>query len=821
MGIMHSAVIPVNISSSWLLPQNEFPVFYRHFRDRVTWFEADAVCQFHHAQLATVESNSQFEAIRSYLKELDVIENVWIGLKRNSEASEFTWTNYQPLARSGYFREEVPRSSDPVCVVTDPTANFKWHSLHCGGPEVASFVCELPVPYWASKSNGCMTSMMEGMTVTFLPERPAIQITKECSPGVSKNVTCQGNMKQTEIIEKLSCTNSNKPMKTLFKPAKPEIVDIKLKTTTSSSESDVEDYAIEMATIAQYNDETFQSISKVMGRGSGGIINLPQEMSIAQEPIRSSGRGSFDTNGIDSAFIGGQVETTSTGASSISASTSTTTRSESSTRTSTSTSSSTPSSMSSTSTVTSTTSTTPKNKPKTSSTMTMKQTKTITPTPIATATDTTTHTGSAAYTTTHTGSAAYTTASGITTHATTVNKAITSAMKTGTTGRIATTVGGILTGGSQPTETPTSTSNIHQHHQHGNFASKTTSSINTNPPVYATTTTLPKSRPTVQFTTTEKIHTVAKIQTTEPENIRRANIRRPTTSTLAAITTIVAKIPYTVASTSDTSTTSLPLKALRSYAKFRDGDVTTMKKSQTTEPPIHVYKKIDFPELPINDDGDYMRKPTAFPFSSISSTTFSSLINRNGNNMVTMRHSTPLAMAAFNTISTPVGPADALNNSTYPADAETTTTTNTVSDTSSPVVSVSGEDTNHWNLIPSSPSSLSTKTANSAAPATTTSASVTTAFDVTSTATNFAASNNAETSTVAAALTTTTKTTSTITTTASTSTDAATSTTAPVNHRKIANYETYTEHPNRSRHIVRPKQQHHHSYPYILYRLLG
>jgi len=46
----------VNISSSWLLPQNEFPVFYRHFRDRVTWFEADAVCQFHHAQLATGKS---------------------------------------------------------------------------------------------------------------------------------------------------------------------------------------------------------------------------------------------------------------------------------------------------------------------------------------------------------------------------------------------------------------------------------------------------------------------------------------------------------------------------------------------------------------------------------------------------------------------------------------------------------------------------------------------------------------------------------------------------------------------------------------------
>lgn len=55
------------------------------------------------------------------------------------------YSNYQPLARSGYFREEVERSSDPVCVVTDPTANFKWHSFHC--EEVASFVCELPGTY--------------------------------------------------------------------------------------------------------------------------------------------------------------------------------------------------------------------------------------------------------------------------------------------------------------------------------------------------------------------------------------------------------------------------------------------------------------------------------------------------------------------------------------------------------------------------------------------------------------------------------------------------------------------------------------------------
>lgn len=60
----------VNISSSWLLPQNEFPVFYRHFRDRVTWFEADAVCQFHHAQLATGKSvrRESFDSVEMFLE---------------------------------------------------------------------------------------------------------------------------------------------------------------------------------------------------------------------------------------------------------------------------------------------------------------------------------------------------------------------------------------------------------------------------------------------------------------------------------------------------------------------------------------------------------------------------------------------------------------------------------------------------------------------------------------------------------------------------------------------------------------------------------
>jgi hypothetical protein len=45
--------LQVNISNTWTLPQAGFNVFYRYFRDKISWFEADAVCQFHHANLVT------------------------------------------------------------------------------------------------------------------------------------------------------------------------------------------------------------------------------------------------------------------------------------------------------------------------------------------------------------------------------------------------------------------------------------------------------------------------------------------------------------------------------------------------------------------------------------------------------------------------------------------------------------------------------------------------------------------------------------------------------------------------------------------------
>lgn len=562
-----------------------------------------------------------------------------------------------------------------------------------------------------------------------------------------------------------------------------------------------------MATIAQYNDETFQSISKVMGRSSGSIINLPQEMSIAQEPIKSSGRGGFDTNGIDSAFIGGQVETTSTGANSISISTSTSTNTISSVSNT---------SMVTNSSTTSTSNTTPKTEPKTTSKITIKQMTTMTPIEITTETSTLA------------GLVTLGTTSGTTTNANTVNKATTSPVKIITTGRIVTTVGGTLTGGSQPTETsattPTTTISNNHHHQHQRGYSTNTTNTNANANSHATTTTttttVPKSQPATQMTTTEKIHTVAKMFTAKTGDNHRAtdNSRRPTAATLAAIATVVSKIPYTVASASatTTSTTGRPLNSLRSYINYDNRYVAKVNDAPTIEPPIRVYKKIDFPELPINNNDDNVGKPTATPFSRTSTTTFSSPINATttrNNNMVTTRSSTRPTVTSSTTINASVKPADALNNNTYAA-AETATT-NTVSGISPTAVAFdqSDDDIHNWNLISSSSSSLPEKTTGD--DVSVTSASVT-PFDITSSASDIAAPNNpTETTTFAAAITTTAKTSA-----ASTTTFAATTATA-ANHRKIANYDAYTDHPNHSRHIVRPKQQHHHSYPYILYRLLG
>jgi hypothetical protein len=58
------------------------------------------------------------------------------------------FSDYKTLSPDGgYWQEQIPKSEAALCAAIDPAADFRWHSLNCGGPETASFICELPGTY--------------------------------------------------------------------------------------------------------------------------------------------------------------------------------------------------------------------------------------------------------------------------------------------------------------------------------------------------------------------------------------------------------------------------------------------------------------------------------------------------------------------------------------------------------------------------------------------------------------------------------------------------------------------------------------------------
>ncbi|KAJ8726538.1 hypothetical protein PYW07_001236 [Mythimna separata] len=195
----------VNISNTWVLPEEGFPVFYRYFRDRISWYEADAVCQFHHANLVTVDTTAQYDAVRAYLKELDISSAVWVGLIRSNPDGDFTWTDYRGLSGDGYWSSAPDARAAPLCAAADPAADYRWEARACGGPTVASFICELPVPQWALGNEGCMVRALPALTILYLPESAAVQLTADCGLAGVKRVQCTGNVKRDDLLRDLSC----------------------------------------------------------------------------------------------------------------------------------------------------------------------------------------------------------------------------------------------------------------------------------------------------------------------------------------------------------------------------------------------------------------------------------------------------------------------------------------------------------------------------------------------------------------------------------------------------------------------------------------
>lgn len=62
----------------------------------------------------------------------------------------FNLRNSKILDREfGYWAEQIPAIESPLCAVVDPLRDYRWHSLRCGGPDVASFLCEMEGLYIA------------------------------------------------------------------------------------------------------------------------------------------------------------------------------------------------------------------------------------------------------------------------------------------------------------------------------------------------------------------------------------------------------------------------------------------------------------------------------------------------------------------------------------------------------------------------------------------------------------------------------------------------------------------------------------------------
>ncbi|KAK7574393.1 hypothetical protein V9T40_011584 [Parthenolecanium corni] len=313
-----------NITGKWFLPNPISPVFYLHFRDRISWIEADAVCQFHHSQLVTVNTATQFEDVRSYLTELYYEEPIWIGLRRLVAQGPFKWTNDSVLSTNEYWKE-IPLKEEKLCVISSPSDNYRWTARQCNGPDVASFICEMPIPKWVQKS-ACIDSLNPTITVTFHPEKSMIKAGRVCQNTDVKYIEChdpQGKADKVKENGKLIKEHLN--CETVSKVNKENVTQIPItrtSTTSSHSSSTISSTSKPSPTTPLSIVESLSKISstsfelhspkKTSNSSSANeffnknvvildtvsetsTITLPQEMSFAEEPIKAS--KPFVTNG--------------------------------------------------------------------------------------------------------------------------------------------------------------------------------------------------------------------------------------------------------------------------------------------------------------------------------------------------------------------------------------------------------------------------------------------------------------------------------------------------------------------------------------------
>uniref|UniRef100_A0A8D8SYA1 C-type lectin domain-containing protein n=1 Tax=Cacopsylla melanoneura TaxID=428564 RepID=A0A8D8SYA1_9HEMI len=306
-----TSIINVNITNQWLWPEDDSPVFYKHFYQKVTWQEAQSVCEYNRAKLVTVETSVQYDQVRAYLKELDVNNLVWIGLKK--EASHFVWQDAKPLEGEGYWLESPPKEEQPLCAALDPWKDYRWKTFNCAGPEMATFICELPIPEWADHGfTGCMLDSLPSLTITYHPEDESVHLLHDCGLDGSRTVACKGTADKRDLMMLLHCNQnistwykgmwdsaiSNRHRRSSSFPAEfttPthyvyandffDYEDGSSKTTADSKV--VDDKAIEDNVITPIKGDTADLKGDIPASQDFMVGFAPEDLSFADEPIKA------------------------------------------------------------------------------------------------------------------------------------------------------------------------------------------------------------------------------------------------------------------------------------------------------------------------------------------------------------------------------------------------------------------------------------------------------------------------------------------------------------------------------------------------------
>ncbi|XP_050306724.1 uncharacterized protein LOC126743599 isoform X2 [Anthonomus grandis grandis] len=203
----------------------------------------------------------------------------------------------------------------------DPAADFLWRALPCGGPEVAAFICELSIPSWAVGPRGCLLTELPSLTVLYIPEQSALELTSDCGLDGTKRIACKGNADHEKMLKELRCVipedlqdPSGSDEKTAAKPSTAsdyetttfdeDFVSESGRTTKSWTSNTINS---DVGTPTRHRRETEDTLSPVVSTKSSFKQTSEADLSWHQDKTILTTSPSSGENQFDPTSVGGNV----------------------------------------------------------------------------------------------------------------------------------------------------------------------------------------------------------------------------------------------------------------------------------------------------------------------------------------------------------------------------------------------------------------------------------------------------------------------------------------------------------------------------------